>query len=198
MSNHSKEVLMSDMTRRRSLALFAGMILSPLPLSAANITAVNGYSFSFPGVQGGDIRLADFKGKPVLVVNTASQCGFAGQMEGLQQLYNRFGSRGLVIVAVPSNDFGGQEPGGAAEIMAYAQGQYHAAFPIAAKQTVKGAEAHPFYRWAAEQKPSETPRWNFHKYLIGRDGRLAAVFPTIVEPTDPRVVAAIVAELGDS
>jgi len=189
---------MSLFTRRNALALIGSLGLSPSLALAANTTNVNAWSFSFPALQGGDIKLADFKGKPILVINTASQCGFSGQLAGMEQLYTRYGPRGLVVLAIPSNDFGGQEPGGAEEIMATAQGEYHATFPIAAKQVVKGTEAHPFYRWTAGLKPSDTPRWNFHKYLIGRDGNLAAVFPTATEPTDGRVIGAIVRELGDS
>ena len=186
---------MSSLTRRQSLALIGSLAFAPSLASAAE---ANAYGFSFLALQGGQIKLADYKGKPILVINTASQCGFSGQLAGMEQLYLRYGPRGLVVIAVPSNDFGGQEPGGPEEIMATAQGEYHATFPIAAKQMVKGADAHPFYRWTAQLKPSDTPRWNFHKYLIGRDGNLAAVFPTSTEPTDSRVISAIVTELGAS
>ena len=108
-----------------------------------------------------------------------------------------FGDRGLMIVGVPSNDFGGQEPGGAAEITATAQ-NHHVAFPIAAKAVVKGPNAHPFYKWAAEARPKDVPRWNFHKYLIGRDGYVADVFPESVEPVDTRVKTAIARALAQS
>ncbi len=96
---------------------------------------------------------------------------------------------------MPSNDFGGQEPGGASDISATAELRYGASFPIAAKAEVNGPNAHPFFKWAAAQRPFETPRWNFHKYLIGRNGMIAASFPSSVEPTDPRVIAAIEKEL---
>jgi glutathione peroxidase len=189
---------MRHFSRRQGLALLGSLAFAPSFARATDITAINAYRFSFPALKGGDIKLADYKGKPILVVNTASQCGFSGQLAGMEQLYTRYGPRGLIVLAVPSNDFGGQEPGGVDEILATAQGEYHATFPIAAKQVVKGADAHPFYQWTAQLKPSETPRWNFHKYLIGRDGRLAAIFPTATEPTDARVISAIVTELGDS
>jgi len=101
-----------------------------------------------------------------------------------------------MIVGVPSNDFGGQEPGGAAEIAHTAQQGYGVAFPLTAKAEVRGTSQHPFYKWAASEKPLELPRWNFHKYLIGRDGHVAASFATQVEPTDPRVTAAIEKELS--
>jgi len=95
-----------------------------------------------------------------------------------------------MIIGVPSNDFGGQEPGGATEITATAQ-NHHVTFPIAGKATVRGPNAHPFYKWAAEARPKDVPRWNFHKYLIGRNGYIADVFPESVDPVDTRVKTAI-------
>ena len=102
-----------------------------------------------------------------------------------------------MVIGVPSNDFGGQEPGGAAEIMRTAQHDYGVTFPLAQKVAVKGANAHPFYQWAALERPTETPQWNFHKYLIGRNGHIAAAFPSAVEPTDARVVTAIERQFVD-
>jgi glutathione peroxidase len=107
----------------------------------------------------------------------------------------RYRERGLLIIGVPSNDFGGQEPGGAAEINKTAHDDYGVSFPLAAKVEVRGPSAHPFFKWAALERPGETPRWNFHKYLIGRDGRVAAAFSTQIEPMDARVIAAIEKEL---
>jgi len=129
-------------------------------------------------------------------VNTASQCGYTPQFTGLQDLWKRFHDKGLMIVGVPSNDFGGQEPGGATEIAATAHSEYGVKFPMAAKTEVKGAKAHPFFRWAASERPQDLPRWNFHKYLIGRDGHIAAVFASSVDPTDTRVITAISKELN--
>ena len=184
--------------RRRLLALFAGALAAPAPALAQSpaMSRITAYAFSFTGLEGGSIRLADYAGKPILVVNTASQCGYTPQFTGLQQLYTRYHERGLMIVAVPSNDFGGQEPGTPLEIMQTAHQEYGVTFPLAEKAVVKGASLHPFYKWAASERPLETPRWNFHKYLIGRDGRIAAVFPTDIEPMDARVINAIVKELG--
>jgi len=137
-------------------------------------------------------------GRPLLIVNTASLCGFTPQYAGLQELWTEFSGRGLMIVGVPSNDFGGQEPGGATEIAKTAQQHYGATFPISAKAVVKGPNAHPFYKWAAEARPKDVPRWNFHKYLIGRDGYIAEVFPESVEPSDTRVKTAIARALTQS
>ena len=181
--------------RRCFLALIAGGFATPTlaqaPKTEAPMSRLTAYAFSFAQLDGGEIRLADFAGKPILVVNTASLCGYTPQYAGLQELWARFHDRGLMIVGVPSNDFGGQEPGSAADIKETANHQYGVTFPLAAKAVVKGPSAHPFYKWAAAQRPLETPHWNFHKYLIGRDGRIAAVFPTQTEPTDVKVIAAI-------
>jgi glutathione peroxidase len=103
-----------------------------------------------------------------------------------------------MMVGVPSNDFGGQEPGNAKEIAQTAQHEYGVTFPIAAKTVVKGASAHPFYKWVAEARPGDVPRWNFHKYLIGRDGYVADSFAEAVEPTDTRVKTALARALADT
>ncbi|MGQ0683249.1 glutathione peroxidase [Bradyrhizobium sp.] len=167
-------------------------------VSQDNMSRVSAYAFSFPALSGGDIRLAEYSGRPLLIVNTASQCGYTPQYAGLQQLWSEFRDRGLVIIAVPSNDFGGQEPGGSREIAETAQHHYGITFPIAGKVVVKGPNAHPFYKWAAEARPREVPRWNFHKYLIDRAGYIAEVFPQNVEPTDTRVMTSVARALAAS
>ena len=164
----------------------------------AAMSKISAYAFSFPALSGNDIRLAEFTGKPMLIVNTASLCGYTPQYAGLQELWTEFRDRGLVIIGVPSNDFGGQEPGGAKEIAETAQQQYHVTFPIAGKVAVKGPNAHPFYKWAAEARPKEVPRWNFHKYLVGREGYISEVFAESVEPTDTRVKTAVARALAAS
>jgi glutathione peroxidase len=168
---------------------------SPALAQAPAMSKPTAYAFTFAGLDGETLALAEHAGKPILIVNTASQCGYTPQFAGLQKLWSRYRDRGLLIIGVPSNDFGGQEPGGPAEINKTAHGEYGVSFPLAAKADVKGPAAHPFYKWAAQQRPGEGPRWNFHKYLIGRDGLIAAVFPTETEPTDPRVIAAVEKEL---
>jgi glutathione peroxidase len=191
------------MIDRRTLLAWA-LVASTNPAwtqTARAQTAMSGitaYAFSFPALTGGDIRLANYSGHPMMVVNTASLCGFTPQYAGLQQLWTEFHDRGLMIVGVPSNDFGAQEPGGASEIAQTAQHQYGVTFPIAAKAIVRGADAHPFYKWAANARPRDVPRWNFHKYLIGRDGYIADVFPETVDPLDTRIKTAIARTLADS
>jgi glutathione peroxidase len=174
-----------------ALAAIAGPVSTRSVLAQAPMSRISAYAFSFPALAGGDIRLAEYAGRPLMVVNTASLCGYTPQYAGLQQLWSEFHGRGLMIVGVPSNDFGGQEPGGATEIAETAQHQYGVTFPIAAKAVVKGPNAHPFYKWAADARPRDVPHWNFHKYLIGREGYIAEVFPETVEPTDTRVKTAI-------
>lgn len=164
---------------------------TPLPLGASRMTA---YAFSFAGPDGETISLADYAGKPLLIVNTASFCGYTNQFGGLAALDQKYRDRGLVVIGVPSNDFGAQEPGGPQEIAATAS-QYGVKFLLTAKTVVRGANAHRFYKWAAAERPRETPSWNFHKYLIGRDGTLAASFPTQTRPDDPKLIAAIEREL---
>ena len=194
---------------RRSLLLWAGAAVASLSvprahaqlagISAGKATAmshITAYAFAFKALDGGDIALSSYAGHPILVVNTASLCGYTPQYAGLQALWTRYRERGLVVLAVPSNDFGGQEPGGASDIGKTAHEEYHVTFPLTDKAAVKGKDAHPFYRWAALERPQEAPRWNFHKYLIGRDGRLKAGFTSAVEPTDPSIVAAIETELA--
>src|SRR5271155_316292 len=184
--------------RRRILAMLAGGLATPAAAQAAigaAMTPVTAYAFSFAALDGGTIALADYAGEPIVVVNTASLCGYTPQYAGLEQLFMRFHGRGLMMIGVPSNDFGGQEPGGPAEISQTANKDYGVTFPLTAKAEVKGPNAHPFYRWAASQRPLETPKWNFHKYLIGRDGQIAAVFATAIEPMDAHVVDAVAKEL---
>jgi glutathione peroxidase len=181
-----------------ALAAMTSPALTRTAHAQAAMTGITAYAFSFPALAGADIRLADYTGHPMLIVNTASLCGFTPQYAGLQQLWSEFHDRGVMIVGVPSNDFGGQEPGGATEIAETAQHQYGVTFPMAAKAIVKGPNAHPFYKWAANARPKDVPRWNFHKYLIGRDGYLAEVFPESVDPLDTRVKTAMARAFADS
>jgi glutathione peroxidase len=184
--------------RRQFLCALTTALAAPTAALAQSpaMSRITAYVFSFAALGGGDIRLVDYTGKPMLVVNTASQCGYTPQFTGLQQLYARYHGQGLEIIGVPSNDFGGQEPGTPVDIMHTAHDEYGVRFPLAAKTEVRGANPHPFYKWAATERPLEIPRWNFHKYLIGRDGRIAAVFPTAIEPMDARLIQAVAKELA--
>ena len=154
------------------------------------------HDFAFTAIDGRPLPMKSFKGKAVLVVNTASECGYTPQYAGLQKLWQRYKDRGLIVLGVPSNDFGGQEPGSESEIRSFCTKNYGVDFPLTAKVDVVGANAHPFYKWlAAELGDAGQPRWNFHKYLIGPDGAIAGVFPSKVAPDSAELGAAIEAAL---
>lgn len=130
------------------------------------------------------------------MVNTASFCGFTPQYQGLQALWDTYRELGLVVLGVPSNDFGQQEPGSSAEIKDFCDANYQVTFPLTEKEMVSGAKAHPFYQWAKQEKGTlAAPKWNFHKYLVAPDGRLTDWFSTITKPDDPAVIKAVEAVL---
>ena len=161
--------------------------------------ALDWASLPLPAIDGGTLAPDAFRGKAVLVVNTASQCGYTGQYEGLQKLWAGRRDRGLVILGVPSNDFGGQEPGSNAQVASFCEVNYGVDFPLMEKQTVTGPQAHPLYRWAAAVTgPQGVPRWNFHKILIGRDGRLVEWFGSPVTPESAALTAAVDKALAQS
>ncbi len=169
--------------------LLALLILFASTPAMAETTA---HDFTLTGIDGKPMPLSQFKGKTVLVVNTASECGYTPQYEGLEQLWNAYKDKGLVIVGVPSNDFGGQEPGTAEEIASFCKLNYGVSFPLADKTPVKGKNAHPLYQWLGQQAGAEgQPKWNFHKYLIGPDGQFAGWFSTQATPTGPKITSAI-------
>jgi len=135
---------------------------------------------SLDSIGGGPMPTAGYRGRVVLLVNTASRCGFTKQYRGLEALWRRYKDQGLVVLGVPSNDFGGQEPGSNDEIKRFCAATFDVTFPLADKQVVAGPGAHPLYRWAAARTGTlGTPNWNFHKILIGRDGRLIDWFSAL-------------------
>jgi glutathione peroxidase len=167
---------------------------APDPAAADRATA---YQFSFPGLWTDRVPMTAFEGDVVMVVNTASRCGFTPQYEGLQAIYDEYHAQGFDIVGVPANNFNGQEPGSTEEIQEFCTLNYGVTFPMAAKTDVVGESRHPFYAWAEQQiGESAVPQWNFHKILIGRDGRIIRAFPTRTEPTSEEVRNAIAAALA--
>ncbi|TAJ84179.1 MAG: glutathione peroxidase [Reyranella sp.] len=151
---------------------------------------------SLDSIGGGPLPTGNYKGQVVLLVNTASLCGFTGQYRGLEALWRKYKDKGLVVLGVPSNDFGGQEPGSKEEIKRFCEATFDVTFPLADKQAVIGPDAHPLYRWAAAQTgPLGTPSWNFHKILIGRDGRVIDWF-TAMSGVGPKLDSAIEAALA--
>ena len=158
--------------------------------------AANAHDFRFTAIEGGELPLSTFKGKAVLVVNTASQCGFTPQYQGLEALWKEYKDRGLVVLGVPSNDFGGQEPGSNADIKKFCEVNYSIDFPMTGKVSVKGSDAHPFYKWAEKELGAPAaPKWNFHKYLVAPDGRLVDWFSTRTGPDADRLRKSIEAAL---
>ena len=152
----------------------------------------NAYDFSFTSIDGAPLPLSTFRGKPVLVVNTASKCGLTPQYEGLEQLYRDYRDQGLVVLGVPCNQFAGQEPGTEAEIKAFCEVKFDIDFPMTSKADVKGDSRHPFYAWAEEKLgEAAVPVWNFHKILIGGDGEAVAAFGPRTEPLDDSITAAV-------
>jgi glutathione peroxidase len=156
--------------------------------------AGNVYDFKLTSLTGEPYWLADLAGRPLLIVNTASKCGFTPQYAGLQALWTKWGKRpqGLVVIGVPSNDFGNQEPGDAEAIGDFCDRTYGVTFPMMEKAAVKGPDAHPLFKWLGEQGGFlAKPRWNFYKYLTGRDGKLATWFPSTTAPDSAKLIRAI-------
>jgi glutathione peroxidase len=174
-------------------------VLALLTTGAAAVaeTPRTAHDFAFTSVDGEPLPLSRFRGKVLLVANTASFCGFTHQYGDLQALWKRYRARGLVVLGVPSNDFGNQEPSKEATIKQFCKVNFDVDFPLTAKVRVKGAGAHPFYRWAAETLgPTNAPRWNFHKYLVARDGRIVGTYRSPVAPTSETIIKAIEAQLA--
>jgi glutathione peroxidase len=165
------------------------------PMPAAEAAQRTAWDFDLVAIDGAPLPMKQFKGKVVLLVNTASFCGFTPQYDGLQKTQDSYAAKGFTVVGVPSGDFKNQEYGSNKEIAGFCKAK-GVRFPLAEKSDVVGPNAIPIYRWAAAKLgPEQTPKWNFHKYLIGRDGRLITAFGTRTEPTEPKVKAAIEAAL---
>lgn len=179
---------MGDLSRR---ALVALPLMAAVPAAASEPDA---FSFRFASLEGGELDLAAWRGRVLLVVNTASFCGFTPQYAALQRLHDRYEARGLVVLGVPSNDFN-QESGNARQIREFCDAQFGIEFPMAGLTRVRGVQAHPFFRWAGVRAGGE-PRWNFHKYLVARDGRRVQGFATRIEPESREMIQAIEAALA--
>ncbi len=151
-------------------------------------------TFQFDSIDGGTLSLDDWRGQPVLVVNTASRCGYTRQYDELQALYDRYKDRGLVVLAVPSNDFR-QELASNAEVAEFCEVNFGLDFPMATITSVKGAMAHPFYRWLS-QTEGFVPGWNFNKVLIAPDGSVAGTFGAPVKPLSGQITSQIEAMLA--
>ena len=154
------------------------------------------YSFRMKTIDGQNKALADYKGKVLLVVNTASNCGFTPQYEGLEELYGKYKARGFEVLGFPANNFKGQEPGTDAQIKEFCSLKFHVSFPMFSKISVKGKDIDPLYQYLTTSAGFNGDiGWNFNKFLIGRDGRVLARFDSKVKPLSPELVAKIEAAL---
>jgi glutathione peroxidase len=187
-----------------TLAVIAGFLtvfgLATPQARAQDAPKQTAYDFEFTAIDGDPLPLSAYKNKVLLVVNTASRCGFTPQYEGLQKLYDTYKDMGLVVIGIPANDFGGQEPGSNKEIKEFCTMNFAINFPMAEKVAVTGTDAHPFYKWAGAQGKggllTAKPRWNFHKYLVGPDGTLMGLYASLTKPDSAELIKAIEAELA--
>ena len=159
-----------------------------------NSIASSAYDYSFTSINEVDkINLSEFKGKTILVVNTASLCGFTYQYDDLQKLYETYSNDGLVVLGVPSNDFGNQESGSNKEVKEFCDSTFSITFPLTEKYVVKGREAHPFFQWTKKELGfiSGVPRWNFHKIIIDKNGNALEGFTALTKPSSKKFVKAL-------
>jgi glutathione peroxidase len=172
-------------------------IIWPFNFAQAKTPTKTAYDFNFKTLMGEDpLPLSQYKGKVILVVNTASNCGFTKQYEGLEKLHKKYSKQGLVIIGVPSNDFGGQEPGTNKEIANFCKINYGVSFQMASKEVVSGKSAHPFYLWAKESLGlASIPKWNFHKILISKNSVAKDYFNSTTAPDSKSIIDAIEKEL---
>ena len=159
-----------------------------------NSIASSAYDYSFTSINEVDkINLSEFKGKTILVVNTASLCGFTYQYDDLQKLYETYSNDGLVVLGVPSNDFGNQESGSNKEVKEFCDSTFSITFPLTEKYVVKGRDAHPFFQWTKKELGfiSGVPRWNFHKIIIDKNGNALEGFTALTKPSSKKFVKAL-------
>ena len=149
------------------------------------------YDFQFKGIDGKIIKLSDFENKVIVVVNVASRCGFTNQYSDLQKLWETYQSKDLIVLGVPTNDFK-QEPGSNSDIKDFCETNFNINFPMSEKINVIGNDSHPFFKWAKQNHGmSAVPKWNFHKIIIGKDGKIADTFSSITKPSSKRFINSI-------
>jgi glutathione peroxidase len=180
------------MLRSIYVFLIAALAVFPTPATsgAAEASCPAMLNHKFSNLMDEPISLCQFSGKVVLIVNTASECGYTPQYDGLEKLYRRYRDKGFVVLGFPSNDFGGQEPGSNKEIAQFCRVNYGITFPVFAKTSVIGKNTNPLFRDLAA-KTGKPPRWNFHKYLLNREGQPVAAFESAVEPEDQRITSQV-------
>jgi glutathione peroxidase len=169
------------------------IILSLLVLSVVGYSQKSFYDFKVKDIDGKDFDLSSLKGKKVLVVNTASKCGYTPQYEQLESIYRNYGNEKFTVIAFPANNFGNQEPGTDAEVEEFCKKNYGVSFPIMSKISVKGNDMHPLYKWLTSKSENgvmdSEVKWNFQKYLIDENGKLVNVYESKVKPDDEKIVS---------
>ena len=159
--------------------------------SASSNYAQLAYDFQFKGIDKESIKLDEFQNKVIVVVNVASRCGFTNQYDDLQKLWTKYQNKGVVVIGVPTNDFN-QEPGSNSDIKDFCETNFNISFPMTEKTNVKGNNSHPFFKWAKENYGKKAiPKWNFHKIIIGKDGKIADTFASITKPSSQRFTNSI-------
>lgn len=179
---------MTDLSRRMILLGAAAVLTAAAPETVA-------WNFAFPSIEEGRLDFAGYKGRVLLVVNTASFCGYTYQYEALEKLHATLGAKGLTVVGIPSQDFG-QESAANGTIKDFCEATFSVQFPMTGLLHVRGEQADPFYKWVRAERRGWQPSWNFNKVLIGRDGRIIATFGSEDEPTGPRLSGAVNAALA--
>ena len=168
------------------------MVISFLSTGASGDYSKLVYDFNFNDLDGSVLKLSEYKDKVIVVVNVASQCGFTKQYEDMQKVWDKYQEKGIIMLGVPSNDFGNQEPGSSKDIKNFCEAKFGITFPMTGKVVVKGENAHPFYKWAKENHgKSAIPKWNFHKIIIGKDGKVFDTFASITNPSSKKFISAI-------
>ncbi len=182
-----------------SLGMMVFTAFVPAKEAPAAETGQTAHRFELTAIDGAPLPMSRFAGKTVLLVNTASKCGFTPQYDGLQALYERYRDRGFVVLGVPSNDFGNQEPGSEDQIESFCETNFGITFPMTEKVAVTGPNAHPLYAWLVDALgPAAKPRWNFHKILIGPDGRPRDAWPSTTSPSSGNLQARIEKVLAEN
>ena len=150
------------------------------------------YDFTFKDLDGNALSLAEFKNKVIIAINVASQCGFTSQYEDMQKVWENYQAKNVIMLGIPSNDFGQQEPGTNKEIKNFCEAKFGITFPMTEKVSVKGTDAHPFYIWAKENHgKSAVPKWNFHKIIINKEGKIEKTFSSMTNPSSKKFIEVI-------
>ena len=177
------------MLKKLKLFLLLIMIMSFLSTGVTANYDKLAYDFNFNDLDGTPLNLKEYKNKVIVVINVASQCGFTNQYTDMQKVWEKYQEKGVIMLGVPSNDFGKQEPGSSEDIKNFCEAKFGISFPMTEKVSVKGSGAHPFYIWALENHgKSAIPKWNFHKIIIDKNGKVADTFSSITNPSSKKFI----------